>query len=101
MSTPGFIFAGGGTGGHLYPSLAVLERLRERTGGDVRAVFLCSSRAVDRSILEGEGVEFVPLPIATPAMRPVAMARFIGSWGGSVRASRAAIRRLRDECGSV
>ncbi|HRQ72099.1 MAG TPA: UDP-N-acetylglucosamine--N-acetylmuramyl-(pentapeptide) pyrophosphoryl-undecaprenol N-acetylglucosamine transferase [Phycisphaerales bacterium] len=101
MNVPGFIFAGGGTGGHLYPSLAVLERLRERTGDDVRAVFLCSSRAVDRSILEGEGVEFVPLPIATPAMRPVAMVRFIGSWGRSVRASRAAIRRLRDECGSV
>ncbi|GIK19513.1 MAG: UDP-N-acetylglucosamine--N-acetylmuramyl-(pentapeptide) pyrophosphoryl-undecaprenol N-acetylglucosamine transferase [Leptolyngbya sp. PLA2] len=101
MNTPGFIFAGGGTGGHLYPSLAVLERLRERVGGEVRALFLCSSRGVDRAILEGEGVEFVPLPIATPAMRPVAMARFIGSWGASVRTARAAIRRARDECASV
>ena len=101
MSTPGFIFAGGGTGGHLYPSLAVFERLNEKVGGGVRAVFVCSSRSVDRSILEGEGVEFVALPIATPALRPVAMARFVGSWGASVRVARAAIRRLRDECGAV
>ncbi|MCL4741441.1 MAG: UDP-N-acetylglucosamine--N-acetylmuramyl-(pentapeptide) pyrophosphoryl-undecaprenol N-acetylglucosamine transferase [Phycisphaerales bacterium] len=101
MSTPGFIFAGGGTGGHLYPSLAVLERLNERIGGGVRAVFVCSSRSVDRAILERECVEFVPLPIATPAMRPLAMARFVGSWGGSVCAARGAIRLLRDDCGGV
>ena len=95
--TPGrtlFVFMGGGTGGHLFPGLAIAERLREAMGERADFLFLCSDRAVDREILSeervgGAPVTFEPLPAKPLVMRPAGLVRFVGSWGPSVRAARA------------
>ena len=47
------LLAGGGTGGHVYPNLAVAERLDAEA---FEAVYLVSHRAVDRRVLTGAGV---------------------------------------------
>ena len=57
MSRRTFIFAGGGTGGHLFPALAIASALRERLGGDLRTVFICSDRPLDARILAAERAE--------------------------------------------
>lgn len=49
-------FAGGGTGGHIFPGLAVIDELRTRT--DCRVIWIGSSRGMDRSIVEDNGIEF-------------------------------------------
>ena len=49
-----FLFAGGGTGGHLFPALAVHEQLRDRLG-EVHALYLCSNRPIDGEILDKPG----------------------------------------------
>src|SRR5437868_7660221 len=59
------LFAGGGTGGHLYPGLAVAEAVR-RAMPHVRPLFLCTTREIDRVILEPTGFEFIPQPIVPP-----------------------------------
>jgi UDP-N-acetylglucosamine--N-acetylmuramyl-(pentapeptide) pyrophosphoryl-undecaprenol N-acetylglucosamine transferase len=56
------LLAGGGTGGHLYPGIAVAEALRG-VAPQLNPVFLCTGREIDRVILEPTGFEFIPQPI--------------------------------------
>jgi len=64
------ILAGGGTGGHLYPGIAVAEALREVLP-QVRPLFLCTTREIDRVILEPTGFEFIGQPIVPPRLADV------------------------------
>lgn len=95
MSGPAFVFAGGGTGGHIFPALAIAERLRERDPS-ARAHFLVSQRPLDAEILSRLGEAHGPLPAKPLIKRPLALARFAMSWGPSVRATRGTIRSLRE-----
>jgi UDP-N-acetylglucosamine--N-acetylmuramyl-(pentapeptide) pyrophosphoryl-undecaprenol N-acetylglucosamine transferase len=61
------ILAGGGTGGHLYPGIAVAESLQAMLPS-ARPVFLCTAREIDRVILEPSGFEFIPQPIVPPRL---------------------------------
>jgi UDP-N-acetylglucosamine--N-acetylmuramyl-(pentapeptide) pyrophosphoryl-undecaprenol N-acetylglucosamine transferase len=56
------IICGGGTGGHLYPALAIGEKLKERAS-HLQLTFVGSSRAVEKTIMERQGVDFIPLKI--------------------------------------
>jgi UDP-N-acetylglucosamine--N-acetylmuramyl-(pentapeptide) pyrophosphoryl-undecaprenol N-acetylglucosamine transferase len=53
-------FTGGGTGGHLYPGLAVAAALKELL--PCRIFWIGSNRGMDRSLVEGEGLEFFGIP---------------------------------------
>jgi len=57
-------FTGGGTGGHIYPGLAVAENLRGRqtAGLEYRLFWIGSNKGMDRSIVEGSGLEFFGIP---------------------------------------
>jgi UDP-N-acetylglucosamine--N-acetylmuramyl-(pentapeptide) pyrophosphoryl-undecaprenol N-acetylglucosamine transferase len=94
MIAPTAIFAGGGSGGHLFPNIAIAERLRERFP-DLREVYLVSDRDVDARIAEQEGLEAIALPAKPLAASPKGLVRFITNWGPSVRAARRAIREAK------
>ncbi|GHV89600.1 UDP-N-acetylglucosamine--N-acetylmuramyl-(pentapeptide) pyrophosphoryl-undecaprenol N-acetylglucosamine transferase [Spirochaetia bacterium] len=53
-------FTGGGTGGHIYPGLAVISRLREM--GYFRICWIGSNKGMDRSLVEAAGLEFYGIP---------------------------------------
>ena len=56
------VFAGGGTGGHLYPALALAEELvRQRP--DVRPFFLGARRGIEARVLPERGIEHRLLPV--------------------------------------
>ncbi len=62
MRTRTVIISGGGTGGHIYPALAVGARLGERRP-DLRLIYVGSRRSVERTIMGSRGVPFVALPV--------------------------------------
>lgn len=45
------IIAAGGSGGHIFPALALSQKLKER--GDIEVLFAASKRALDKKMLEG------------------------------------------------
>ncbi|MFQ5537088.1 MAG: undecaprenyldiphospho-muramoylpentapeptide beta-N-acetylglucosaminyltransferase [Gemmatimonadota bacterium] len=61
-SDPVVVFSGGGTGGHLYPALALADAVAELRP-DVRPVFVGASRGVEARILPQRGDPYVLLPI--------------------------------------
>ncbi|HEX6134501.1 MAG TPA: undecaprenyldiphospho-muramoylpentapeptide beta-N-acetylglucosaminyltransferase [Longimicrobiales bacterium] len=56
------IFAGGGTGGHLYPALALGAALEQRDP-DVRVHYVGAKRGVESRVLPAQGVAHTLLPI--------------------------------------
>jgi UDP-N-acetylglucosamine--N-acetylmuramyl-(pentapeptide) pyrophosphoryl-undecaprenol N-acetylglucosamine transferase len=53
-------FTGGGTGGHIYPGLAVVSRLKEKA--ECCLFWIGSDTGMDRSIVEAFGLEFFGIP---------------------------------------
>lgn len=54
------VFTGGGTGGHIFPGLAVVDELKKLTDSGI--VWIGASKGIDREIVEGHGVKFYGIP---------------------------------------
>lgn len=85
------VFAAGGSGGHIYPALAVLEALRTREPS-TQAHFLCSQRPVDERVLGPTGEAYTPSPAQPFGLRPKTLLRFVGRWGAALRQARSVLR---------
>jgi UDP-N-acetylglucosamine--N-acetylmuramyl-(pentapeptide) pyrophosphoryl-undecaprenol N-acetylglucosamine transferase len=83
------LLAGGGTGGHIYPNVAIAERLRERGGATVH--FLVSDRPGDAQILERLALPFT----ASPA-KPLPSLRKPKSVLSFASGMRHAVRQVKD-----
>ena len=75
MGDVSFFFAGGGTGGHIYPALAVAEEITEEHPG-AKIHFLCSTRAIDQRILDKTDFKYTSLPATGLFFRPGKLLRF-------------------------
>ncbi|MEW5900832.1 MAG: undecaprenyldiphospho-muramoylpentapeptide beta-N-acetylglucosaminyltransferase [Acidobacteriota bacterium] len=56
------VISGGGTGGHLYPALAVGQKLREKDP-ELSLTFIGSHRRLEKDLMERHGAHFIPLKI--------------------------------------
>jgi UDP-N-acetylglucosamine--N-acetylmuramyl-(pentapeptide) pyrophosphoryl-undecaprenol N-acetylglucosamine transferase len=99
VSDISFFFAGGGTGGHIYPALAVAEEiLAQDREAEIR--FLCSTRAIDRRILDKTGFVYTPLPATGLYLRPDLLVRFgVTFWRSYVQARQILEDRLHPHYG--
>jgi UDP-N-acetylglucosamine--N-acetylmuramyl-(pentapeptide) pyrophosphoryl-undecaprenol N-acetylglucosamine transferase len=86
--------AGGGTGGHLYPGIAVAESLRTILP-NAKIVFLCTTKEIDKVILDPTGFEFIPQPVqALPRLTSAGgLIRFWRGW----RETKDHVRKLNKE----
>ncbi len=89
-----YIFAGGGSGGHLYPGLAVAQQLRQLQG-DARIVFACSNRPIDREILDPLSHAVVPQPLRPLPKKLRQIGPFLWGWWSAARQVRQMLRDLR------
>jgi len=85
------VIACGGTGGHLFPGIAVAEELRARGH---QPVLLISQKSVDREASRKYGdLEFITIPaIAKPATTSPKMLPFLWKLWGSIRQCKAILR---------
>lgn len=86
-ASPLFVFAGGGTGGHLYPALALIEWLR-KDQPNLRFQFWCTQRRIDAEILGHADVAFVTQPVQPIVLRPRPLVLFYRAWRASTALCR-------------
>ena len=89
--TPCVVFAGGGSGGHLSPGLAIAERL-QALDPTIRTRFYCSNREIDRTMLAGAKADFQAVPAAPLSLRPSGFIRFMRGLRQGTRSAAAALR---------
>lgn len=86
------VLAGGGTGGHVYPALAMGAALQERGH---RLVYLGDARRLEGRVVPARGIPFHPVPaIQYPRQGLVAKLRFGLGLLRAVAASRALLREV-------
>lgn len=88
-------FAGGGTGGHIYPALAVAQELLN-VEPNCKITFFCSQRPIDVRVLGATGYRFVPLPVSGFSGNPLKFVMFLKS----VFAAKKMVKKimLEDKC---
>jgi UDP-N-acetylglucosamine--N-acetylmuramyl-(pentapeptide) pyrophosphoryl-undecaprenol N-acetylglucosamine transferase len=84
---PTVVFAGGGTGGHLFPGIAVAEALQRR-GVSARCLFIGSTRSVERQIVSENGFEHVALPVESSSLLWQSPVRFANRMWKSAQVAR-------------
>jgi len=89
-----YILAGGGTGGHLYPGLAVAEEV-VKLESDARIVFACSDRGIDGHILGASEYPYAPQPVRPLPARPREGLAFLRAYIRSLSAAREMLQDLR------
>jgi UDP-N-acetylglucosamine--N-acetylmuramyl-(pentapeptide) pyrophosphoryl-undecaprenol N-acetylglucosamine transferase len=87
------VFAGGGTGGHLYPALSVAERIA-KLRPDARIVFFGTTRPVDADILSRTLWEFVPQQLTPLSAKPWRWPRIASSFHRLRRDARSRFAEL-------
>ena len=87
MNDASYVFAGGGTGGHLFPGLAVADALL-RQSPEARVTFLTTTRPLDRQLLEPTAYEQIEQPVQPFTLHPLKLPAFWLAWRRSVQAAR-------------
>jgi UDP-N-acetylglucosamine--N-acetylmuramyl-(pentapeptide) pyrophosphoryl-undecaprenol N-acetylglucosamine transferase len=88
------VFAGGGTGGHLYPAIAIAHALKKQSS-EIETFFIGARRGIEKDVLPGVGFPFELLEL-----HPLYRSKIWENWRtifGAVSAWRTISRHFREE----
>jgi len=88
------ILAGGGTGGHLYPGVAIAQEFR-RQRPDLTILFAITRRKIDQQIMSQEGWEYVALPVESFRGVSWRTVRALGCLAWSIRQASSVVRKFK------
>lgn len=89
------LFAGGGTGGHIFPAVAIIEALKERRSS-LEPLFILGSGGRGSHLLEQSGVPWETVPVkGMPRKNPVSLVPFLVGVVAAVVRSLRLIRRWK------
>jgi len=90
--------SGGGSGGHVYPALAIGEALTKAYGNEVSVFYIGTQRGLEADLVPRAGVAFQPIH-AGAWLNPGALAKLRGGWNavyGTWEAWRILVRMRPD-----
>lgn len=91
------MIAGGGTGGHLFPGIAVADAARRRDSATA-ILFVGSARGIEARVVPGSGFDLELLPGAPLRGRGMAgKVGALGALGAGTMQARALVRRFRPD----
>jgi len=96
MGTPRILFAGGGSGGHLMPGIAVAKELLRRLPG-CEIHFITSPRGIDSRILKESSFGSASIPMTPLRMRPAEISHFASSFAASMRSLKRSWSTMRPD----
>ena len=89
------VFAGGGTGGHIYPALAVAKEIMNRQPG-AEVLFVGGTKGIERKIVSDAGYTLETIPVSgLPRKVSLSMVGFFWKLGVSIVMSRRVLKRFR------
>ncbi len=90
-----YIFAGGGTGGHIYPALAVAQKIKKHKPNSC-ILFICCRRLIDSRILSASGFDFISIPARGFTLNPIGLILFFAHYAQSYEFARRVLIPIRD-----
>lgn len=93
MNSPRIALAGGGTGGHIAPAIAIADEISARFGREA-VIFLCSGNDLEREMIGARGYRFEALPVARPGSTLKSKTRTVFSLFTAVPAARKALKQF-------
>jgi UDP-N-acetylglucosamine--N-acetylmuramyl-(pentapeptide) pyrophosphoryl-undecaprenol N-acetylglucosamine transferase len=96
--TQHIVFSGGGTGGHLFPGLAVAQELARQAADAndrLKITFAGSGKSFERRHVEVAGFEYLVIPSQPLPRRPWHLPHFVGRQLAGWRVAHAFVSRVR------
>lgn len=90
------ILSAGGTGGHIFPALAVAEELRQRRP-EIKILFMGGSQGPEEELALKAGLDFAALPVRGFFGRGLKMLGAVPALARSIAAACVLIKRFRPE----